>query len=247
MPNPQVIEDLISIAASSTNDNVISSNASLALLLNTQFAGRMFLLATQSATGLRISLDHGSSNVVKDSDVRVGTDLEGQFDLISDGGYVQEGEQLVLRVVNTTVGALSLRYRIIIVPMAEPGSGQLDFAAMGLFETRTMQRGPVSIANGTNDGQQLTGLAYERPPRDCEMEVFMTASATGMTRQVNVGSQRIAPPSSIAPLNRIPRDPQDSTIDGIGVPARNKIELSITNNTGGALNLFWRIKLQELN
>lgn len=240
---PIIIEDSISVAANSTNDNVIVSNASLRKYLRSPFPAQGKLLAVISATGLRVSLDYGSKNVVDSSDLRVGTDLQDPLDVLSEEWYPNEGDQLVLRAVNTTAGAITLRYRIMLFPLAEPG----QVPAEGMPpDVRVVQRGPVSVPAAAVDQQLLDGLRYERPPVDSILEVFATASAAGLTRQLFVGMEQMAPPSAIPPLNRIPQDPFDSNIQGVEAPQDKQIELSASNPTGGALNVFFKVKLAEL-
>ncbi len=242
---PVIIEDTIAIAGSSTNENVIVSNASLRGLLQTPYPCKISLLAVQSAAGLRIDFDHGSKNTVKSSEIRVATFAEDPLDVINDEHFAQEGEQLVLRAVNTTVGALTLRYRIKLEPLV--GDDWTPGQAFDLPpDTRVMQRGPIAVANGTNDLQLLDGLAYERLDVPSILRVLMSQSAIGMTRQLYIEQDRVAPPSAIAISNRIPQDPFDSTIDGVEVPENALQQLQVTNNSGGALNVFWKTKNQEL-
>lgn len=235
MPRTIIIEDSISVAATSINDNVIVSNASLRRYLRAPFNCRGKIMAVISATGLRISLDYGSKNVVGESDLRVGTDLQDPLDVLSDMWFPEEGAQLVLRAANTTGGAITLRYRIILTEWEEELPP----------DCRVQQRGPVAVANNSLDQQLLSGLRYERAPVDSFLAVFMTASAAGLTRQIFCDTISIAPSSAIAPLNRIPQDPFDMNVEGIEVPADKQIELSATNLSGGSLNVFWKIKLQE--
>lgn len=234
---PVVIEDNISVAAASVNDNVIVSNSALRRYLRCPFNCQASFLAVSSAVGLRLSFDYGSKNVVADSDVRVGTDLQDPLDLLTDDFYPSEGSQLVLRAANTTGAAISVRYRIVLTPI-EVWPLPAD--------TRVMQRFQSIPASGL-DVQLLAGLRYERAPEDAMMELFMTSSATGITRQVYVDTESIAPPSSIAPLNRMPQDPFDRHLSGIEVPKNKQIEISCTNLTAGALTAFWKIKLTELS
>jgi len=242
---PVIIEDTISIAATSTNENVIVSNASLRGLLQTPYPCRIRLLAVQSVTGLRLDFDHGSKNTVKSSEVRVATFAEDPLDIINDAHYAQEGEQLVLRAVNTTVGAITLRYRIVLEPMVDddwtPGTA-VDLPP----DTRVMQRGPISIAAASVDVQLLDGLAYERLDVPSVLRVLMSQSAIGLLRQLYIEQDRIAPPSSIAISNRIPQDPFDTTIEGVEVPENALQQLQVSNPTGGALNVFWKTKNQEM-
>jgi hypothetical protein len=109
-----------------------------------------------------------------------------------------------------------------------------------------MQQGPVSIADGEVDFQLLDGTRYERPPVDSLMEVFMTTSSAGLTRTVDVGTENVSPPAAIPPNNRVPIDPFDKTIQGVECPKDEQISLGITNQTGGPLNVSWKVKLYEL-
>lgn len=233
---PVIIEDLISVAANTVNANVIASNPSLSRYLRSPFRAKGELIATQSAAGLIVDFDYGSKNVVANSTLRVSTIFQAPQDVLNGDWYCDEGSQMVLRVSNPTGGALSIRYRITLLPWEE------EFPP----DCRTMQSGPISIAAGAVDTQLLAGLRYERPPVDSLLRAFMTASAAGLLRQVYVDTDSISPPSAIAPINAVPVDPFDITIEGVECPADKKIELSVSNPTGGALNVFWKIKLQEL-
>lgn len=238
---PVIIEGTISIAAATVNDNVLVSDASQRRYLRVPqdfgLGAHGKLLACISATGVRVSLDYGSKNVVADADLRVGTDLRDPLDIVNDDWYPGPGDQLVLRAVNTTGGAITLRYRIVLEPWEDE---QLP------PDSRVMQRGPVAIANNTLDSQLLDGLRYERPPVPSMLEVYMTASAAGLTKQLFVESQSIAPPSVIPPINAIPQDPFDKVLQAIEVDVDKKIELSVSNTSGGSLNVFWRTKLTEV-
>jgi hypothetical protein len=160
---------------------------------------------------------------------------------MNDNAYGEEGSLLVLRVANTTGAAITLRYILMAIPMGESGE-QVALPP----DSRVMMQGPTSIANNTVDQQLLDGLRYERAPVDSLLDVLMTASATGMTRQVFVNMDRIAPPSAVSLNNRIPQDPLDTTVGGIEAPKDELLQLSVSNSSGGALNVFWKIKLTEL-
>src|SRR5690606_32657670 len=163
------------------------------------------------------------------------------LDVLNGDCYGEEGNLLVLRAANVTGGALTLRYMLIAEPLAEPGEVvQLP------PDTRVMMQGPINVPNGTVDLQLLDGLRYERAPVDSVMDILMTQSAAGITRQVYVAMDRIAPASAISLANRIPQDPFDITVAAIQVPADELIQLSVTNNSGGALNVFWTQVLREL-
>jgi len=242
---PTIIEDTISIAANAVNENVIASNASLRGLLQTPYPCRIGLMCVQSAAGLKVDFDHGSKNVVKSSDPRVATFTEDPQDVINDDAYANEGEQLVLRVANLTGGALTFRYRIVLLPVVDdswvPGT-----AVQLPPDTRVMQRGPISVAAAAVDVQLLDGLAYERLDAPSILRVLMSQSAIGLLRQLYIEQDRVAPPSTFPISNRIPQDPFDNTIEGVEVPENALQQLQVSNPTGGALNVFWKTKNQEL-
>lgn len=242
MAQPVVIQDTISIAANSVNNNVIASNSALKSLQRLPFAARITLAMVQSATGLQMDFDVGSENVVSSSNGRVSTGApETPFDVVNENAYGNEGDMLTLKAANTTAGAISLRYLIIAEAMAEPGE-----AVQLPPNMRIIQQGPTSIADGSVATQLLSGLRYERAPRDSMMALLMTSSAAGMTREVYIDMDRIAPASTISLANRIPQDPTDSTVAGIQVPKDSEIQVQVTNQSGGALSVFWKLVLQEL-
>jgi len=242
MAQPIVIQDAISIAANSINNNVIASNDSLKILQMLPAASKVTVLAVASATGLQIDFDIGSANVIAESNLRVSASTpENPFDVVNDEIYGQQGDLMSLKAANTTGGAITLRYMVIAEPLAEAGvMVQLP------PNHRVTQQGPTSVANNTVDLQLLDGLRLERPSVDSILDVLMTQSAAGMFRSLFVDSERIAPPSAISLANRIPQDPLDMTVTGVEVEANKEIQLSITNQSGGALNVFWKIILKQL-
>jgi hypothetical protein len=236
---PIIIEDNISVAATTDVPDVISANSSLLRLRRLPYPCAVKLVAVVSAVNLRIAFDIGSQNFVDISDPRVGTDLQDPQDLISDEMYGNGGDILSLRAINLTGGALSLRYRIVALALADLGQTEMPPA------TRVIQR-QVSIANNTVDADQFPNLRYERPQTDSIVQLFGTASAAGLTRQVYVETTQAAPSSAIAPLNRMPQDPFDSLVDGVQVPKGKKISLLFSNSSGGALTAFWKAKFREM-
>lgn len=242
MAQPIVIQDAIAIAANSVNNNVIASNTSLKILQTLPAASKVTLLAVQSATGLQMDFDIGSSNCVAESNFRVSTGTpQNPFDIVNDEMYGQQGDALILKAANTTAAPITLRYMIIAEPLAEPG----EIAQLPPNHRVTVQ-GPISIANNTVDRQLLDGLRLERPSVDCILDVLMNQSAAGVFRSLFVDTERIAPPSSISLNNQIPQDPIDMTVTGVEVEANKEIQLSVTNQSGGALNVFWKIILRQL-
>lgn len=242
MAQPIVIQDAIAIAGNSVNNNVIASNTSLKLLQMLPAASKVTLLAVQSATGLQCDFDIGPSNCVSESNFRVtsGTPTN-PFDTVNDEMYGQQGDALILKAANTTGAPITLRYMIIAEPLAEPG----EMVQLPPNHRVTMQ-GPISIANNTVDRQLMDGLRLERPSVDCILDILMSQSAAGLLRSVFIDIDRIAPPSTISLSNQIPQDPTDMTVTGVEVEANKEIQLSITNQSGGALNVFFKVILRQL-
>lgn len=242
---PTIIQDAISVAANSINENVIVSNAALRGLLEAPYPARIRLLAVISATGLRIDASHGSSKYASSCDLRVSSSTpDDPLDVVNDEAYTQANEQMVIRAINTTGGAITLRYMLILEPLVGDDyvGGLVD-----LFpDVLVMQRGPVAVADGTAALQLLDGLPFERISVPATLKIFMTQSAAGILRQVFIENDRIAPPSTISLNNRIPQDPFDMTISGVEVPANKLQQLQVSNNSGGSLNVFWKTKAQQL-
>jgi len=242
---PTIIQDAIAIAANSINENVIVSNAALRGLLEAPYPARIRLLAVISATGLRIDASHSSSKYASSCDLRVSSSTpDDPLDVVNDEAYTQAAEQMVIRATNTTGGAITLRYMLILEPVVDESwtGGLVELPG----DVLVMQRGPVAVADGTTALQLLDGLPFERISVPSVLKVFMTQSAAGLLRQLYIDQDRIAPPSTISLNNRIPQDPFDMTINGVEVPANELQQLQVSNASGGSLNVFWKTKNQQL-
>jgi len=238
---PVIIEDSISIAANAVNENVIVSNASLRGLLQTPFPGKLKILAVCSAAGLRIDFTQGTKQVVSSYNLRVATVAEDPLDVVNDEAYAEAAEQLVLRCSNSTGGALTLRYRIQMIPWADDAGNFMELPP----DTLVMQR-LQSIAAAAVDIQLLDGLMFERISTPSILRVLMTANAAGLLRALYIEQDRIAPPSAISIANRIPQDPFDTTVEGVEVPENSLQQLQVSNPTGGAIVALWKTKNAQL-
>lgn len=232
---PVVIQDEISIAANTTVENVIASNTGTQRYIRAPFNAIGQLLAGQSAAGLRFELVVDGETVLDSSDVGVlATSVTVPDNIMVEQFRVRQGGQLVLRVVNTTAGTLTAKYRISMAEAQEWPPVQ-----------RITARGPISIAANTTV-QLLTGMRFERPLVDSIMKVFALASATGINLELFVDGTSVAPASPVRAGNKIPTNPYDQVLDGIEVPQDKLIELRATNTTAGALSFFFMTMLQEL-
>jgi len=245
--NPWVIEDSVSIAAGTTVDNVIALNNSLRGLMQAPFPFQGGLVAVQTVTGLRIDLAIGSKRLVYASDLRVGTTFQEPDDVVNDEFFGNEGDIIALRAANPTGGAIVLRYRFVGMPIV--GDEWMPGTPVDLSQNPdclVMQRGPVAIANGTIDLDLIDNLDLQRLPYPVRSKFFMTASAAGMSRTLFIEQDRVAPPSFINITNRVPLDPFDLTIEGVETPPNHDQKLQVTNQSGGALNAFWKQKCYEV-
>jgi len=247
---PLIIEDSISIAANTPGFAVIVANSSLRNLLNVPFPAKGKLLAVGPTTGLRLDLTVGGRQVCSLCEPEVATSVQDPLQVINDDFYANEGDLIALEATNPTGGALTLRYRLQFDPVVTeetwaPGM-EFDVFAQGFTDTLVMQRGPIAVANATNDQQLMDGTKFSRMQVPGILRVLMTQSAIGMLRQLLIETDRISPPSTFPITNRIPQDPFDSTIEGIEVPKGELQMLQVSNNSGGSLNVFWKTKFKKL-
>lgn len=108
-----IIQDSISIAANATNNDVLSGKRAKILPLNA--AGVCKLFQTGSATGLYAELFVGGRNPMESGLVNANNRIPLDPDDMSLQNEVAlPGDQLYLPVRNTTAGALTYFYRLII-------------------------------------------------------------------------------------------------------------------------------------
>lgn len=246
--NPWIIEDSVSVAANASIANIIAGNNALRSAMQAPFPFRGGFLAVNSATGLRITLDIGSKRIVYGSDLRASANFEDPIDIINDEFFGNEGDNIAIGVTNLTAGALTLKYRFVGMPLVDDSwESGMPFDLSPYADCMVMQRGPISIPNATNALDLLDGLNLARLPYPVMAKFFMTASAAGLIRELYIEQDRIAPQSAVSSTNRIPTDPWDVTIEGIQVPTNNAMILPVTNNSGGALNVFWKQKVYEIS
>ena len=100
-----VIQKTVSIAANAVNDNILSGSAF-------EFARGNVLISmgiTQSATGLFVTINSGSDIVLEESEPVIKT----TYPIIPDEMYFTDvatvGDRLVIRVRNSTAGALVVK------------------------------------------------------------------------------------------------------------------------------------------
>lgn len=123
------VTDSVSVAANSTDQNVLQTNGNRVRTIPQQFGiVRITLYDTGSATGLNSSLFNGNDNPIENSAVNAQNRVPVvPDDIVATDIYGSGGEQLQLSVTNTTAGALTYFYRIEIEELSAA-----ELAALGL-------------------------------------------------------------------------------------------------------------------
>lgn len=103
----------VSIAANAINDDQLTTDGHRDQVKTASQDGAVFLYATQSATGLRLALFGSGRNIGTNIEPFIsatGPLLDGQHFL---GAFpIMAGEVVAMQVINTTGGALTLRYHL---------------------------------------------------------------------------------------------------------------------------------------
>lgn len=106
-------------------------------------------------------------------------------------------------------------------------------------------QGSVSVAANATVENLITGSQFEFAPYNASIEVGMNASAGGLVGDVSTGSDVVAEAFSLSTANRFPLLPDDFTIVDV-VAAGERIKLRVRNTTGGALTVFWAIRIMPI-
>lgn len=236
---PIIIQDTVSVAAATTNENLLNSNTGAQRYIRPPMNVDCKLLLGVSSLaqpGLRLELVVNGECILDLSDARqvaAVAQLLQPDDIVVEQFFCPQGAQIVIRAVNGSAGAITCTYRI---EMHESEGRQ--------FPQRLTQRFQAIAANTTVS--ILTGLRYERPIVDSLLDIFASASATGVQLQLLVDGKSVAPAMPVGATNRMPLNPYDQVLNQIECPKDALIELIAQNTTGGALNFFWRTALQDL-
>jgi len=103
----------------------------------------------------------------------------------------------------------------------------------------------VSVAANTTVTNILADEKYVRAPGDARGLCMNTGSADGLQAALNVGGAAVSDLVDVGSQNRIPIVPDDDLISGWHAPAGQLIQLQVTNTTGGALDYFYRVELDD--
>lgn len=108
-----VIQKEVSIAANSSNDNILSGSSFEFLRGNSIVS----IGLTGAATGLVANIQAGSDIVLEESPLLVKTTMPNIPDDMYYNDVGVQGDRLVIRVRNTTGGALTVRAVVQITPL----------------------------------------------------------------------------------------------------------------------------------
>jgi hypothetical protein len=112
--NSVLMETEVSVAANGTNSNILTGE----LYERAPFDGLMNYFSTGSATGLREQIFIAGQAVTGRKFVNIQNRMPvNPDDLQMQGIVVMKGDQIVVRVDNTTAGALTHRSRVDIEPV----------------------------------------------------------------------------------------------------------------------------------
>jgi len=234
---PVTIQDTVSIAAATNNENVLNSNTGAARYIRPPFDCVGRFVANASNDSVRAELVVNGHSLLEESDLRIASAtqlLEDPRDELLDEFFCPMGGQLVVKVRNTHATlARSINYKLVLKP-----------SHIKTFKKLVTQRGPISLVAGAKLSL-LTGLRYERPRIDSILDSLISASAAGLLAEVFVDGQSIAPPLAVAASNRVPIYPEDTLLRSIEAPQGKLLEIIVTNPTGGTLTFNYRNLLKE--
>lgn len=100
----------------------------------------------------------------------------------------------------------------------------------------------VSIAANAVNDNVIQGSQFEFLPYDAYLEFGLNGSALGLLVDVYSGQDTIAEAMALNALNRFPTYPDDYTLNDVAA-AGERIKIRVRNTTGGALTVFYSVRL----
>lgn len=105
--------------------------------------------------------------------------------------------------------------------------------------------GTLSVAANTTSANVVAGETFEFAPGAAIITVLGTSSATGINCSLTVGGLSVAQGALVSHANRFPIQPDDVAAQ-IGADPGDRLFLTFTNTTGGALTVFWKVNVDVL-
>lgn len=107
---------------------------------------------------------------------------------------------------------------------------------------RTLQDSQSVAANTTTN--VLAGKRYENLGNDALINFFAAGSAVGLKMELFVGNRAVVEQSALSAANRIPQL-EDMIIEEFPGYGGEKLQLNVTNTTGGNLTFFYRFDFDD--
>ena len=93
----------------------------------------------------------------------------------------------------------------------------------------------------------LAGNRFERCPYGIGLGKFLaTASAVGLTVELNIGGRSITPVVALSIVDRIPVEPDDTIAKDVQATQGELIQISVNNPTAGPLDFYYRFEMDEM-
>jgi len=106
-------------------------------------------------------------------------------------------------------------------------------------------QGSVSVAANAVNDNVLTGSQWEYLPYNAAVEFGLVGSATGLLLDVFSGQDNVAEGFAPSIANRFPIFPDDFTLTDVAA-AGERLKVRARNTSGGALTLFFSVRLQPV-
>lgn len=103
----------------------------------------------------------------------------------------------------------------------------------------------VSIGGTSEVANLISGSQFEFLPFNALLEIGLVASATGIIVNVTVGTNTLLFESAPSLQNRFPVYPDDYSLNET-VLAGSRLVIKARNTTGGALTVFYAVKITPL-
>lgn len=106
-------------------------------------------------------------------------------------------------------------------------------------------QGSVSVAANAVNDNVITGSQWEYLPYNAAVEFGLVGSAPGLLLDVFSGQDNLAEGFAPSTQNRFPVYPDDFTLTDVAA-AGERLKVRARNTTGGALTVFWSIRISPV-
>lgn len=108
-----------------------------------------------------------------------------------------------------------------------------------------IQLGSTALAANTSSGNILSGNLFEFVPSPSLVNFLFSGSAAGLVVDVLIGGVTIAQRAAVSATNRNPVRPDDMLVYSPLVLPGQRLFIEIHNTTGGSLNYFALVDIQQ--